>query len=69
MNISSFTKPELDILRNGCNFVGSELDVFDLRSQGVPLEVIAESLHLSVDGAKKISQKINKKIIRMQRHF
>lgn len=69
MIISDFTKLELDLFRNNCNFVGNEKDIFDLRSQGVPLEIIAESLNLSVDGAKRISQKVNKKIIRVLSHF
>ena len=69
MIISDFTKPELDLFRSNCNFVGCEKDIFDLRSQGVPLETIAESLNLSVDGAKRISQKVNKKIIKVLSHF
>ncbi len=69
MIISDFTKPELDLFRSNCNFVGCEKDIFDLRSQGVPLETIAESLNLSVDGAKRISQKVNKKIVRVLSHF
>lgn len=69
MVISDFTKPELDLFRDNCNFIGSEIDVFNLRSQGLPIEAIAESLHMSVDGAKRISQKVNSKIIRVQTHF
>ena len=69
MIISDFTKPELDIFRSQCNFVGSEKDIFDLRSQGIPLEIIAESLNMSIDGTKRISQKVNKKIIRVLSHF
>lgn len=69
MIISDFTKPELDVFRNNCNFVGWEKDIFDMRSQGVPLETIAEALNLSVDGAKRISRKVNNKIIRVQSHF
>jgi orotate phosphoribosyltransferase-like protein len=69
MIISDFTKPELDLLRDNCNFVGLEIEIFDLRSRGVPLESIAESLNLSVDGAKRISQKVNTKITRVLSHF
>lgn len=65
MTISDFTEPELRYLRENCNFVGHEKQLFELRSQGVPLEVIAELLNLSVDGAKKVSRKVNKKIIRV----
>lgn len=66
MKISAFTEIELANLRKSCNFVGNERDVFDLRSQGVPLELIAEQINLSVDGVKKISRKVNRKIMRVQ---
>ena len=69
MMIAAFTKIELDIFRNNCNFVGCERDLFDLRSKGVPLESIAETLDLSIDGAKRISRKVNSKIARVQAHF
>ena len=69
MIISDFTKLELDVFRDNCNFVGSEQAVFDLRSQGIPLESIAETLNLSIDGAKRLSRKVNTKIIKVQSHF
>lgn len=69
MIISDFTKIELDMLRNNCNFVGCEMDIFDLRSRGISLESIAETLNLSVDGTKKLSQKVNNKIVRVLSHF
>lgn len=64
MKISDFIKPELEYLREQCNFVGIETEVFELRSKGVPLELIAEEVNLTIDGVKKISRKINKKIAR-----
>jgi len=67
MIISDFTNIELECLRKNCNFVGNESDLFELRSQGLSLEEIAEVLNLSVDGIKKISRKVNKKISRV--HF
>lgn len=65
MIIADFTTPELNYFRENCNFVGLEIKVFELRSQGVPLEDIADMINLSVDGVKKISQKINRKIIKV----
>lgn len=62
MLVSRFTIPELDYLRANCNFVGAETKVFDLRSQGIPLEEIAEKLDMSVEGIKKVSRKVNNKI-------
>lgn len=64
MKISDFIKPELEYLREQCNFVGIETEVFELRSKGVPLELIAEEVNLTIDGVKKISRKINNKIAR-----
>lgn len=69
MIISDFTKPELDFFREGCNFVGVERPLFELRSQGVPLELIAEELNLTADSARKTSQKVNRKITKLLSHF
>lgn len=65
MTISNFTKPELDYFKANCNFVNLELDVFELRSKGYTLECIAEKLNISSDYARKISQRVNKKIIKV----
>lgn len=65
MIVSDFTLPELEHFRNTCNFVGTEKSVFELRSQGIPLEQIAETLNMSVEGIKKISQKVNRKIAKV----
>lgn len=62
MRICGFTRPELDFLRDNCNFVNLESEVFEMRAKGIPLEVIAEELNISADTAKKYSQRINKKI-------
>lgn len=62
MVIKDFTKPELDLLRQSCNFVGSEETLFELRSRGVPLEIIAETLDYSYDGISKVSRRVNNKI-------
>ena len=65
MLVSSFTVPELNYLRDNCNFVGTESDVFELRSKGIPLEEIAELLNMSAEGIKKVSRKVNSKITRV----
>ena len=65
MIVSDFTIPELNYFRTNCNFVGLEVDVFELRSQGITLERIAEELNMSVEGVKRISRKVNKKIKRV----
>ena len=65
MIISNFTVKELDYFRDNCNFVGDELLVFELRSYGVSLKEIAEIMSVSLDTAKKISRRVNKKIIKV----
>ena len=65
MIISDFTEIELDHLRDKCNFVYNEASVFELRSHGLSLEEIAEILNMSVDGVKKISRKVNRKIVKV----
>lgn len=65
MNIKDFTKPELDYFRENCNFVGVEKEIFELRNQGIPLEEVAEKVNMSVDGVKKASRRVNKKILRL----
>ena len=66
MIVSDFTVPELDRFREQCNFVGNESNVFELRSKGIPLEEIAESLEMSVENVKYISRKVNNKILRIK---
>lgn len=65
MMVCDFTVPELDRFRALCNFVGNELTVFEYRSRGIPLEEIAETLNMSVENVKRISRKVNNKIIRV----
>lgn len=66
MKISDFTEIELEYFRQACNFVGQEKEVFRLRSEGVPLETIAEMLGYTADGIKKISRRVNNKIVKVQ---
>lgn len=62
MKVCDFVKPELDFLRENCNFVNLEVEIFEMRAKGIPLEEIAEVLNVSPNTAFKISQRINKKI-------
>lgn len=65
MIISDFTKPELDYFRTYCNFTKEELALFEYRVQGLSLEMCAETMSVSVSTAKRISRKVNSKIIRV----
>ena len=66
MIVSDFTVPELNLFREQCNFIETERQVFEYRSQDVPLEEIAEILNMSVTHIGRISQKVNKKIKKVQ---
>ena len=66
MIVSDFTVPELNVFREQCNFIGSERQVFEYRSQGVPLEEIAEAMNMSVTHIGRISQRVNRKIKKVQ---
>lgn len=65
MRISRFTEFQLEYFRKNCNFVGSEKELFQLRSEGVPLEEIAERLDYTYDGIKKVSRRVTNKIIKV----
>ena len=66
MIVSDFTVPELNVFREQCNFIGNERQVFEYRSQGISLEEIAEAMNMSVTHIGRISQRVNKKIKRVQ---
>lgn len=65
MKIYDFTLPELEYFRKMCNFTKDERTLFDLRSDGCPLEQCAELMNVSVTTVKRISGRVNNKIIRV----
>ena len=65
MIISDFTTVELNYFQKHCNFVGYEVYVFELRSQGKSLQQIAEFLDVPIDRVKKLSRRVNKKITKV----
>lgn len=65
MKICDFTVPELDKLRRECNFTKEERFLFELRAEDIPLEQCAEIMNLSISAVKAKSQKINRKISRI----
>ena len=68
MKVSRFTKPQLDYFRENCNFVNDEVAVFEMRSQGIGLEEIAERLQFTYDGIKRVSREVNRKITVVQNY-
>lgn len=65
MKIADFTKSEIDYFLAVCNFVNLEKPLFEMRADGFTLYEIADELNISIDYARKISQKVNKKIIKV----
>nr|DAH66497.1 MAG TPA: ECF sigma factor [Caudoviricetes sp.] len=47
------------------NFTTEERELFEYRSKGVPLEVCAERMNISTSTAKRLSRRVNAKIIRL----
>lgn len=65
MKIYDFTIPELNYFRENCNFTKEEQMLFEYRAKNIPLEYIAEIMNISVSTAKRISRRVNKKIIKL----
>lgn len=65
MKVYDFTVPELEYFRNFCNFTKDDRELFELRKQNIPLEQCAEVMNVSVSTVKRISRRVNNKIIRV----
>jgi hypothetical protein len=65
LKIYQFTVPELERFRQMANFTTDEMELFEYRSKGVPLEVCAERMNISTSTAKRLSRRVNAKIIRL----
>lgn len=65
MKIYDFTVPELEYFRQTCNFTSDERTLFESRSKGITLEQCAEMMNVSVSTVKRISRRVNNKIIRV----
>lgn len=65
MKVNDFTVPELNYFRTYCNFTEDERQLFELRAQNIPLERCAEVMNVSISTVKRMSRKVNSKIIRV----
>lgn len=69
MKVYEFTIPQLEYYRTFCNFDEKELAVFNLRSKNMSLqqctEVLKRERQYEYDEVKKISRRVNSKIIKM----
>ena len=64
MQIYDFTIPELDKLRELCNFSPQELEYFNLRSKHKSNVEIALTMHVSEGQVSKLARKVKDKIKR-----
>ena len=64
MQIRDLTMSEADYLQAVCNFTKDENILFELRLKDIPLEECAERMNISVPTVKRISQRVNSKIVR-----
>lgn len=65
MKICDFTKPELDIFREQCNFTDEELQFFEYRAKDKSLVEISHLMNISEAKASTLSKKIKRKIMRV----
>ena len=65
MKIYDFTLPELNYFRDNCNFTEDERILFDYRAKNIPLETCAEIMNVSLSTAKRISKRVNSKIVKV----
>ena len=65
MQIYDFTIPELDKLRELCNFSPQELEYFNLRSKHKSNVEIALTMHVSEGQVSKLARKVKDKIKRV----
>lgn len=57
MKVYDFTVPELNYFRTYCNFTNDERQLFELRSQNMPLEQCAEKNECQCVHGEKIKPK------------
>jgi hypothetical protein len=65
LKVYDFTVPELNYFRTYCNFTDEERALFEYRAKNYPLEYCAELMNVSISTAKRLSRKVNNKIIRV----
>jgi len=65
MQIYDFTVPELDKLRELCNFSDAELEYFNLRARHKSNVEISMTMHVSEAQVSKLARKVKDKIKRI----
>lgn len=69
MQIYDFTVPELNKLRELCNFSPQELEYFNLRSKHKSNVEIALTMHVSEGQVSKLARKVKDKIKRIIKYL
>ena len=69
MQIYDFTIPELERLRELCNFSSQELEYFNLRSKHKSNVEIALTMHVSEGQVSKLARKVKDKIKRIIKYL
>lgn len=65
MQIFDFTKPELDMFRELCNFTPDEMEYFNLRSGGMSNVQISMEMNVSESKVSKLARKVKSKMYRI----
>ena len=65
MKICDFTKPELDMLIEQCNFTPQELEYFNLKSKDISNVEISIRMSISESTVSKVAKKVKSKIFRI----
>lgn len=65
MQIYDFTVPELDKLRELCNFSEDELCYFNLRAKHKSNTFISMEMHISEAQVSKLARRVKNKILRV----
>lgn len=65
MQIYDFTVPELNKLRDLCNFSDAELEYFNLRAKHKSNVEIALTMHVSESQVSKLARKVKDKVKRV----
>ena len=62
MKIRDLTRSEADYLQAVCNFTKDENTLFEFRLEEIPLEECAERMNISLPTAKRLHDRVKKKI-------
>lgn len=65
MKLYVFTKKDIDRFLTECNFTPDEERLFRLRCKEHTLEYCAEQMNVSISTAKRLSRRVNNKIIKV----